>query len=341
MAYLSNEARKIYEIILDYGPIRPSQIAVKAEISNKNLHKHLVHLLEEGVIEKSGSAPMSFYQKKESTSEIRESLDYSDELIALKYIYLSPSGEIIRGVEGFRTWCRKNGFDYVKEKAKYVERLKSIQRIKKNGLISAKKIILSGKHSLALNNIFFSDFYNIDHFGKTKLGQLVYVAKSSQNKALVGEIAEIIRPSLISLIKRYDIEMVCFIPPTIGRRVQFMDVLEKQLRLDVPKMKIMKVKTLTLIPQKSIRKLEDRIINASKTIALDPNQKIIGNVLIIDDATGSGATMNETAKKIRKIIDGQGLQLKMVRKNSKSSATKIYGYSIIGSYKGFDVISEV
>ena len=78
--------------------------------------------------------------------------------------------------------------------------------------------------------------------------------------------------------------------------------------------------------QKTLRKLNDRIINAKTTIAVSPRQIIDSNVLIIDDATGSGATLNETAGKIRNIAKRK---------------IKIIGYSVIGSYKGFDVISEV
>ena len=48
------------------------------------------------------------------------------------------------------------------------------------------------------------------------------------------------------------------------------------------------------------------------------------SVLIIDDACGSGATINEVAKKLKNL-----------------NAKKVYGYSIVGSYKGFDIISEV
>lgn len=72
--------------------------------------------------------------------------------------------------------------------------------------------------------------------------------------------------------------------------------------------------------------LEGRIDNATKTIAINPSQEINGNVLIIDDATGSGATLNETARKI---------------KNISKNDIKVIGYSVVGSYKGFDVISEV
>jgi predicted amidophosphoribosyltransferase len=87
-----------------------------------------------------------------------------------------------------------------------------------------------------------------------------------------------------------------------------------------------KIPSVTRVPQKTLRKLEDRIMNAKTTIAINPNQKIDANVLIIDDATGSGATLNETAGKLR---------------NVAKKKIKIIGYSVVGSYKGFDVISEV
>lgn len=47
---------------------------------------------------------------------------------------------------------------------------------------------------------------------------------------------------------------------------------------------------------------------------------------MIDDTTGSGETLNETADKIRNIA---------------KKDVKIIEYSIVDSYKGFDVISEV
>ena len=67
-------------------------------------------------------------------------------------------------------------------------------------------------------------------------------------------------------------------------------------------------------------------ISKEANIAVDPRKKIKSNVLIIDDAVGSGATLNEVAKKIKKI---------------SSKDIKVVGYSVVGSFKGFDVISEV
>ena len=53
-----------------------------------------------------------------------------------------------------------------------------------------------------LDDIFFSDFYTFGHYGKTKLGQLVYLGKSSQDKNLIMEIAKLMHPSIINLIKK-------------------------------------------------------------------------------------------------------------------------------------------
>jgi len=65
--------------------------------------------------------------------------------------------------------------------------------------------------------------------------------------------------------------------------------------------------------------------NAKNTIVVEENS-VFKNILIIDDAVGSGATLNEVAKKIR----DKGL----CRGN-------IIGLALTGSFKGLDIISEV
>jgi predicted amidophosphoribosyltransferase len=77
--------------------------------------------------------------------------------------------------------------------------------------------------------------------------------------------------------------------------------------------------------QKTLSKLEDRIENAQRSIIIT-EKKSYHNILLIDDAVGSGATLNETAKKIR---------------DQKLCTGNIIGLSLTGSFKGFDVISEV
>ena len=79
-----------------------------------------------------------------------------------------------------------------------------------------------------------------------------------------------------------------------------------------------------IVPQKTLTKLEDRVTNAKNTIIVE-DKRTFKRILLIDDAAGSGATLNETAKKI--------IERKL--------AEKVYGCAITGSYKGYDVISEV
>lgn len=67
----------------------------------------------------------------------------------------------------------------------------------------------------------------------------------------------------------------------------------------------------------------DRIINARNSIVINDNRKF-SRILLIDDALGSGATINETACKLKR--NGQ--------------AEKVFGFAVTGSYKGFEVISE-
>ena len=323
---ISNEALNVYELIKQYGPIRSTEIVKKLNISSKTVYKHLLKLQDEDLIEKTGSTPMVFYAVKSSNNREVFLASKEDGIINDHYLYVSPSGETLYGVDGFNQWCEKNKLVVEKEKTAFVKMFKIFQKHKRDELISGKMSILSGSNKLYLDNIFFSDFYNIGHFGKTKLGQLVYLAKSSQNKALIAEIVKTIKPSISKLLGKYSIKFVCFIPPTIDRKLQFMDVFKKKLELSLIEIKAIKVPSLTKVPQKTLRKLEDRIVNAQKTIAISPNQEIDGNVLIIDDATGSGATLNEVAAKIKNIV-----------KND----VKVIGYSVVGSYKGFDVISEV
>ena len=104
-----------------------------------------------------------------------------------------------------------------------------------------------------------------------------------------------------------------------------MKELEQFSQLPVRTLEVTKIKTEIIVPQKTLSKLEDRVENAKKTIIVN-DIKLYKNILIIDGAVGSGATLNETARQIRhkNIIEG-----------------RIVGLAITGSFNGFDVISEV
>lgn len=325
MNHISKESSRVLAAIRKYGPIRPSELIGVIGISSKTLFKHLSTLLDEQLIKKNGSTNRIFYSINDTQTDRSIVSDQGGYIIERNYIYVSASGEVIRGLAGFDVWCRKNAFSFEKEKKSYVSQFIRNQKLRKNGLFSAKRSILSGQGTVYLDDVFFNDFYTLGHFGKTKMGQLVYLGKTAQDKALIREIADIVRPNIIGLIEKYKIGKICYIPPTIQRKTQFMDIFSKRLGLDLPEIDISKVPD-SKVAQKTLKKLEDRIENASATIAVNPGQSIDSNVLIIDDATGSGATLDQTAKKI---------------KNIAGKKIKVFGFSVVGSYKGFDVISEV
>ena len=175
-----------------------------------------------------------------------------------------------------------------------------------------------------LDKIFYIDFYSIERFGTTKLGQLLLYGKQSGNKKIIKQIMEEIKPKIILLIKKYKIDAVGFVPWTVKRDIQFMRELEKGLSLSIKTIKIDKVKTEVIVPQKTLSKLPDRIENAKKTLFVTEVGKC-KNLLIIDDAVGSGATLNHLAQQAKE----------------RGITKKVIGLSITGSFKGFDVISEV
>jgi len=196
---------------------------------------------------------------------------------------------------------------------------------RKDGLIDGLAKIKMTFSQVNLDDLFYLDFYSIERFGKTKLGQLLLYAKQSQDKSLMKELAAAIKPKVDKVIKKYKIDGVGFIPPTVKRETQLMKELERNLQLNARMIPIVKIMTEVAVPQKTLNKLEDRVENAKKTIIVN-DSKLYNNILIIDDAVGSGATLNETAGQIK----AKGI-----------CRGKIIGLAITGSFKGFDVISEV
>lgn len=296
-------------------------------LSRMAVSKQLMNLVAEGRLAKIGRPPKVFYELKEEKKEaavfkITESVK---KIIAENFLIITPAGERLEGVEGFVFWCQKTKQPIEKTADEYVKTLRKYNAFKKGGLISGMEKFKATFGKIGLSQIFYLDFYSIERFGKTKMGQLLLYAKQSQNKKLMRELADDIRPTVDALIKKYGIDGVGFIPPTVKREVQFMKELEKNLHPHIRKVSIVKIKTDIIVPQKTLNKLDDRIENARKTIIVNEKSEF-KNILLIDDAVGSGATLNETALQIkeRKICKG-----------------KIIGLSITGSFKGFDVISEV
>lgn len=108
--------------------------------------------------------------------------------------------------------------------------------------------MLSTFEDVFLDDIYYLDFYSIERFGKTKIGQLLLYGKQSGNKKIIKEIVEIVRPKIERIIKKHKIDAVGFIPWTVKREVQIMRQFEKGLKLSTGKIKIEKIKTEITVP---------------------------------------------------------------------------------------------
>ena len=327
---------QIIEYIKKNKNVRPHELIVSFGVSAMAIHKHLKALLEAGQITRHGKPPLVFYtlptlDSSKAISTSGAGIDTETRaFLEARYLYVSPTGDLIPGIKGFDTWA--GGLHLEKQIPALLAEYQKIRTeadrffLGQPPLIEATEKLRNTFETLEVDGIFYSDFYSLPKFGKTKLGALVLYAKQSQHVGLVREIAEICKPALQSLIKGKSIDTLAFIPHSIPRKIQFIREFERNLGLPQQKIEIVKAYTGTVqVPQKSLSKLEERIANAQNTFFLKKNPVRGKKILLIDDAVGSGATINEVAAKIREAYRPK----------------KIFGYAIVGSFKGFEVIREV
>ena len=331
----NNTAAKIIQFIEKKKQATVHELVEYLGISRQATHRQLTKLLEKEKLAKLGKPPKVFYVLADETQvPVQDWTTYSaaaqltseqQAIIEDRYLYISPFGEMKTGADGFFYWYNKTGQPVGKTAHEYIQTIKKYDALKKNGVINGMPKFKSTFQKVHLDHIFYLDFYSIERFGKTKLGQLLLYAKQSQNKELMRQLVNTARPYIHNIIKQFRITAVGFIPPTVKRETQLVVEFAKRLQLTVPALSITKVTSDVAVPQKTLSKLDDRIENARRSIVVT-EKKSYKNILLIDDAVGSGATFNETARKI---------------KDQHICSGTVVGLSITGSYKGFDVISEV
>ena len=302
---------------------RPKVIAEELGISRQYVQKLLAN--NENLFSVSGTGPNRFYRIKPTSSAKVEILtNFKDSnLIEENFYALTPLGEELVGISGFKRWCNARNFDFNTKQIEYISILKKYY---KNGYIPidfTDKL----KNTFADNvmkKVWSVDYYNFEIFGKTKMGTQVLVAKQTGDSSITNQLIKRIEPVLEKIILKYNIEAIAFVSPTIQRQSQLMTKLDNNIAIDIPRIKVHKVGAKILIAQKTLKSLEDRILNASETFVVESRKKY-RNILIIDDALGSGATLNELAKQI--------LQ--------KRIAKACYGLVLVASPSGYEVINEV
>jgi DNA-binding Lrp family transcriptional regulator len=311
--------------------IAPKEITEALGVSKQMIHRALAKLVENGFIEKMGKAPKVYYRLKEQAVHRHEGAEKigTDEAVFLEkhFNLFTETGNELNGVEAFMHWCTRHKLPLEKTINEYIQtRKKYLAYYRKNELIDGTGKLTDTKAfpRVYIDKMYYGDFYTIERFGKTRIGNLVHYAKQGQSKTLMEKICRLLKENIETLMIRNNIDAVGYIPPTIKRETQLMNYMKKAFNFSAPHINLKKVSGLIPIPQKALSKIEDRISNAKSSIVVD-DKRVFRRVLLIDDAVGSGATINETAGKLK----------------IKKTATEVIGFALVGSFKGFDVISEV
>jgi hypothetical protein len=300
-------------------------------VSKQAVHYSLNKLLEQEKIIKLGTVPKTIYRLKpfvEIVEEIPNSINEQDlQFLESNFLLITEIGKMLSGLEGFSHWCKQRKLplektvdEYIKTKKRYDGYYNELQII--DGLEKLENT--KGYDHIFLDHLLYLDFYAIERFEKTRLGTLLHYAKQGQNKYLMNILVKEINDKIKSLIAKYKFDAIGFVPPTIRREVQLMKYLETQLKINLPKIRIQKISGIIPVPQKSLNKIEERISNAENTFSIPETIKY-KHILLLDDAVGSGSTLNQIAGKIKQ----------------KGIAKKITGLALVGSFKGFDVITDI
>jgi len=327
---VTDTRQKIIDYIGKNGQVRVADLGRFLAISNQALHRQLHTLVDSGALQKTGKPPKVFYALS-STQPVLNSLRQEPVLDQATVRYLednfmniTPDGRELNGVEGFVEWCKKRQLPFVKTASEYRATLSKYHALRKDGFLDGSRKISATFDKSWIDNLFYLDFYSIERFGKTKLGQLVLYAKQSQDRTIIKQLLDAVIPPIARFIKEQKFSAIGFVPPSVKRQVQLMKEIERSANFGLPILRIEKITTQIRVPQKSLSKLEDRIENARATFAVT-DKNSYDSVVLIDDAVGSGATMNEIAGKLKE----------------RGIAKTVTGLALPLSYKGFDVISEV
>ncbi|HEV2403612.1 MAG TPA: hypothetical protein VGS08_05435 [Candidatus Saccharimonadales bacterium] len=311
---------------------RPKAIAEGLGVSRQYVQKLLADNKKKFTV--TGLGPNRFYRNATLPHESTDSFDSRTassnlsakdrQLIEDNFYSLTPLGEELTGVQGLAKWSQARNFDIKVKQNEYLAVLRKYYPPGFKSPIDFTNKVKRTLNEIALEKVWAIDYYNFEIFGKTKLGTQVLVAKQTGDmqttRALINKLATVTD----DIVSKYKIQAVAFVSPTIQRQSQLMTRLEGSVALKTPRIKVHKVGARILIAQKTLKSLADRVLNAAQTFVVEsPDQ--YENILIIDDALGSGATLNEMAKQIKQ----------------KRIARQCYGLVLVSSPSGYEVINEV
>ena len=319
--------QRILAYLSQKGSTGASSLAEHLGLSTQAVHRQLNRLLETKQLKKLGKPPqVQYFLLERSLDTHLSSLDSgSQKLIDARFMQVTPDGNLLQGVPAFNFWCAKFKLDTRKTAAEYLKTFYKYERFRKDGLIEGTDKLKYTFPKVYIDHLYYMDFYAIERFGKTRLGLMLLLAKQSQSKIFIQKLKQEVKAPILALLKRFRIDGIAFVPPSVKRQTQIMKELNKAYGNLAKPISIKRLSGDIVVPQKSLSKLADRVANVHNGFIVSAGTSV-KNLLLVDDALGSGATLNEIAH---------------IVKSKKLCNGKIYALAITGSPKGFEVIQEV
>ncbi len=300
------------------------------------IQRYLKYLVAEWVLIKEWTVPSVVYMMKEQTTKpehlVKDHTIFSYEEIRILNEYFtkfSPSGKRLEGKDWFLERCAARDIDPIRKKDDFIDIVHYLKATKDRcGLLDVSETFHNHIEWWSLDRLYYADQYKWMDFGRGKLAEITYYGKDMEDKKLINEAISLVVNQVECLIHEHVVDAVAFTPHSRKRSRQLLKEFEKKLyTFDLPHLRLVKYAPYGMkVAQKSLKKRSERIQNARDTILLDEKDlSSYKRVLLIDDFVWSGATLNETAKKIK-----------------LAWANEVYWFAFVGNANlSYDVIREI
>ena len=298
--------RKLLDIIKDNPDVSPADLVALVGVSRSAVHSGLRVLLQRGFVEKRGTPPHVYYRVIDGVSEIVQD----------SFLYKDASGGLLFGMEGFAAWSgdRFDALPLADKVRLYEKGFTAYQQEKEGGLFFEMDASLKiPSADIVFDSLRCFDLYTL-HIGeeakRTKEAVLLEVVKGSGSPAKMKDLVQEYVASSVekinTVIEKDGIDGVAFVPPTAMRKVQIMRILESVFAdrncHGVDRVAIRRDFTGSdsfRQEQKHIANVANRVVNARNTYRVTRSGKVYEKLLLVDDLVGSGATVNEIARKFK------------------------------------------
>ena len=298
--------KKLLTLVQNNPDVSPAELVVLSGVSRSAVHNGLRVLLRDGFVAKRGVPPRVYYRAIDGVSEIVQD----------SFVYKDIAEGLLFGMDGFKRWYKGRFGDITLLNIVhlYEYSFSLYQREKECGLfftMDASLKILSA--DIVFDSLCCFDLYTLrvgEEARRTKEAVLLEVVKGSGNKEkmrnLVSEYVTSSIEKINRVIEKEGIDGIAFVPPTATRKVQIMRLLEQEFT-DCNYHKVDRVgirrdftgSNSFRREQKHIANVENRVINARNTYKVVRSGKSYKKLLLVDDLVGSGATVNEIARKFK------------------------------------------